>query len=234
MESEVARYLSDNSAETRWSLLPERLRGIVGSEGEWNRLLRTHSISTQSGWKPSLGDEASYYAEMLSTSRERGLLFPYHLAQELSAHASTRVSPFDYYVEMILDRMRSERSYDTIPSFTAADCVRLVQCGRNEFIHALNNLRSKGWLWKRRRNLMLKQLPVAPPMDLPVLHYWVVHPTRAAAAALSGGTSASRGRAVVANLPTGGSHAEVSLRRCWRRRRIGRRRKRRARLDESR
>ena len=193
MESEVARYLSSMAPEIRWGLLPERIRGMVGSEAEWSRLLRAHSISTQAVWTSSLGDEATYLNDMLTASRERGLLYPYHLAHELSAHGATRVSPFEYYVEMIMDRMRSERSYDTIPSFTAADCVRLVQCGRNEFIHALNALRSKGWLWKRRRALMAKQLPPTPPMDMPVLHYWEVHPTRAAAATLAGAAGA-RGR----------------------------------------
>ena len=73
------------------------------------------------------------------------MLYPYHLAADL------RVSPFEYYQEMMFEHMRAERSYDTIPNFTAADCMRLLRVGRNEFIHAMNVCRSKGWMWKRRK-----------------------------------------------------------------------------------
>ena len=191
LEREVHGYLTATlNPELRWGLLPERLRSVVGTEAEWLKVLRAHSIGVQAPWTPSLGgDAAQYLAELITLSRERGLLFPYHLVGDLAANAQrmkdVQTCPFDYYVEMIVDRMRSERSYDTIPSFTAADCVRLVQCGRNEFIHALNQCRSKGWLWKRRRGMIARHLPAAPPTDLPVLHWWEVYPTRAAGAALA-------------------------------------------------
>jgi hypothetical protein len=199
MDREVATYLGVADPELRWGLLPERLRGVLGSEAEWLRALRAHFISVQSEWKAVLGgEEAAYYADMLTASREKGMLYPYHLARQLANQAlrmkDAQHSPFDYYVEMIVERMRSDRSYDTIPSFTAADCVRLVQCGRNEFIHALNNCRSKGWLWKRRRALIAKQLPPAPPLDLRILHWWEVHPTRAAAGALAAAAAGGRAR----------------------------------------
>ena len=196
MEREVSQYLSAPSPEVRWGLLPERLRGIVGTEAEWLRLMKLHSISVQSTYNPAYGmDEAGYINEVLTVSRERGMLYPYHLAEAITAYKSLD-SPFEYYVEMIVERMRSERSYDTIPSFAAADCVRLVQCGRNEFIHALNACRSKGWLWKRRRNLIAKQLPSAPPVEMPVSHWWEVHATKAAAGALAA-ASAKGGRAAL-------------------------------------
>eukprot|EP00962_Isochrysis_galbana_P052792 scaffold24267_cov90-Isochrysis_galbana.AAC.1 len=73
---------------------------------------------------------------------------------------------------MLHDTLRAERSYDTLPNFTAADASRLLRVGRNEFLHALNECRSRGWLWKRRRNLILKQLPAAPPADLPMEPWW--------------------------------------------------------------
>ena len=197
LSREVSTYLSSSSPELRFGLLPERIRSIVGSEAEWVRALRVHSISIQAGWSALLGgDEPSYLQDVLAMSRERGLLYPYHLADAIAAASKPSIrldSPFEYYVEMIIERMRSERSYDTIPSFAAADCVRLVQCGRNEFIHALNACRSKGWLWKRRRNLIARQLPAAPPPDLPIIHWWEVQTTRAAAGALAA-ASGGRGR----------------------------------------
>ena len=198
MEREISQYLSAPSPEVRWGLLPERLRGIVGAESEWLRLLKVHSISVQAPYNPGFGtDEAAYLNEVLTASRERGMLYPYHLAEAINV-CKTLDSPFEFYVEMIIERMRSERSYDTIPSFAAADCVRLVQCGRNEFIHALNACRSKGWLWKRRRNLIAQQLPSAPPIELPVSHWWEVHATRAAAGALAAASSKGRHKAPTA------------------------------------
>jgi hypothetical protein len=70
---------------------------------------------------------------------------------------------------MLIETMRAEKSFDTIPNFTAADCGRLVGVGRNEFLHALNQCRSKGWLWKRRRAIIASSLPAAaalPTMPL--------------------------------------------------------------------
>ena len=204
LSREVSTYLSSSSPELRFGLLPERIRSIVGSEAEWVRALRVHSISIQAGWSAPLGgDEPSYLQDVLTISRERGLLYPYHLADAIAAASKPSVrldSPFEYYVEMIIERMRTERSYDTIPSFAAADCVRLVQCGRNEFIHALNACRSKGWLWKRRRNLIARQLPAAPPPDLPIIHWWEVQTTRAAAGALAA-ASGGRGRTASMSRP---------------------------------
>ena len=140
----------DAGGDRRWGLLPERLRERVGSESGWNSQLRAHALATQAFWEPSLGgDEAGYLEELLRTSREKGMLFPYHLASRL------RVSAYEYYVELITELIRAEKSYDTIPNFTAADCMRLLRVGRNEFIHALNTCRSKGWLWKRRRGRQL-------------------------------------------------------------------------------
>ena len=188
--NEVTAYLSSTSVvEIRWGLLPERLRAVVGTETEWLKAVRAHCVRVQSGWTHACGgDEGTYLSEMLTASREAGMLYPYHLATELAAHPATRISPFEYYLEMIVERMRAEKSYDTIPSFAAADCVRLVQCGRNEFIHALNACRNKGWLWKRRPKLIASQLAKAPPLDLPVEHWWEVHSTRQAPAALAAAT----------------------------------------------
>jgi hypothetical protein len=53
--------------------------------------------------------------------------------------------------------------------------------GRNEFLHALNQCRSKGWLWKRRRAIIASSLPAAAALPtMPVLHWWQVHLTKAA------------------------------------------------------
>ena len=100
MEREIASYLSSSSAELRWGLLPERLRSLVGSEAEWLKLLRTHSIRVQAPWAMVLGgDEAGYLSDMLTASREHGLLYPYHLVEAIAAASkpSARLdTPFEY------------------------------------------------------------------------------------------------------------------------------------------
>lgn len=175
----VSVYLDADDSELRWGLLPSRIRQVVGSEVEWMRVLRAHALTVQMEWcHPIGGDEGTYLEEVVRSSREKCMIYPYHLANKV------KVTPFEYYLEMIIETMRSERSYDTIPSFTAADCMRLLGVGRNEFIHALNQCRSKGWLWKRRRAIVKAQLPDSPTATLPVLHWWEVRPTKAAAAAL--------------------------------------------------
>ena len=126
------------------------------------------------------------------TSKLDFLVLPGMLHGAIARHLPRAASAFEYYVEMISDALRAERSFDTIPNFTAADVVRLLRVGRNEFIHALNACRSKGWLWKRRKGLVAKQLPPAPPADMPVLHWWIVHATPAAAAALVAGRRRSQ------------------------------------------
>ncbi len=52
-------------------------------------------------------------------------LYPYHLQDVLIE--GLRLTPFIYYCGMIGDIMQSERSYDALPNFTAADCKALYQ-----------------------------------------------------------------------------------------------------------
>ena len=129
-----------------------RSREAVGDEAAWVKRVRTACIASQRPWNELFGgSEAGYLEELLRASRERCMLYPYHLAESLAVHVR-RATPFDYYREMIYETMKAEKSFDTIPNFTAADCLRLLRVGRNEFIHGLNVCRSKGWLWKRRRS----------------------------------------------------------------------------------
>jgi FAM91 N-terminus len=45
-----------------------------------------------------------------------------------------RVAPFHYYRDILSDAMVGDLAYDAIPNFTAADIVRLMGIGRNEYI----------------------------------------------------------------------------------------------------
>lgn len=48
------------------------------------------------------------------------MLFPYHLADMIVK--GLRITPFNYYISVVEKLMQAERSYDTLPNFTAADC----------------------------------------------------------------------------------------------------------------
>ena len=78
-----------------------------------------------------------------------------------------RLTPFNYYIGMMTDIMTAEKryfltrhcikgwkdleesndnlfaapSYDALPNFTAADCLRLLGIGRNQYIDLMNQCR---------------------------------------------------------------------------------------------
>lgn len=67
-------------------------------------------------WK----NEKRYYERIVAYSRERLMLFPYHLADMIVK--GLRITPFNYYISVVEKLIQSEKSYDTLPNFTAADC----------------------------------------------------------------------------------------------------------------
>ena len=48
------------------------------------------------------------------------MLYPYHLSDVIVK--GLRITPFSYYSNMMQDIMGQEKSYDSLPNFTAADC----------------------------------------------------------------------------------------------------------------
>lgn len=64
--------------------------------------------------------EKRYYERIVSYSRDRLMLFPYHLADMICK--GLRITPFSYYVAIVEKLMQLEKSYDYLPNFTAADC----------------------------------------------------------------------------------------------------------------
>ena len=65
-------------------------------------------------------DEKKYYEELLRYSREHLMLYPYHLSDVVVK--GLRITPFSYYISIMSDIMTQEKSYDSLPNFTAADC----------------------------------------------------------------------------------------------------------------
>lgn len=68
------------------------------------------------------------------------MLYPYHLADIFVR--GLRITPFNYYLDIMADLMSLEKSYDTLPNFTAIDCLRLLGIGRNQYIDIINKYRS--------------------------------------------------------------------------------------------
>lgn len=65
--------------------------------------------------------EQLYYEQLVDKSVECLCLFPYHLADIITK--GLRVTPFNYYIDVLSCLLKSDRSYDTLPNFTAADCT---------------------------------------------------------------------------------------------------------------
>ena len=45
-----------------------------------------------------------------------------------------QITPFIYYIGILADNLNTEKSYDQLPNFTAADILRLTEIGRNQYI----------------------------------------------------------------------------------------------------
>lgn len=121
-------------------------------------------------------NEQEYYEQLLAYSQSKLMLYPYHLSDIMVR--GLRVTPFNYYVNMMIvgptthsvlanasgfqDVMQAEKSYDSLPNFTAADAVRLLGIGRNQYIDLVNQSRSFRKLFRRSKTLreILPQKPV--------------------------------------------------------------------------
>jgi hypothetical protein len=113
-----------------WSKLPTNIKLLIGnSQKEYEKAIVSYCIKNQSRFKDTLvksvrKDERKYYEDLLEYSRDHYMLYPYHLSDIFVR--GLRITPFNYYLEMMATLMSNEKSYDTLPNFTAADCVRLL------------------------------------------------------------------------------------------------------------
>eukprot|EP00899_Mesostigma_viride_P024567 jgi/Mesvir1/5295/Mv15395-RA.1 len=151
--------------------LPERVRRFVGTKEEWKVKAKAVLVRHGGEWSESFGKhvcgEMEYYEELLKHMRACYRVFPYHLAHYIVR--VMRITPFRYYSDMLLDHMRNELSYDAIPNFTAADIVRVVGIGRNEFIALMNKCKSK-LMWKFNKAIAKDALPLEPVT--PIMEPW--------------------------------------------------------------
>lgn len=98
------------------------------------------------------------------------MLFPYHLADMIVK--GLRLTPFSYYINAVERLIQADRSYDTLPNFTAADCLRLLGIGRNEYIELMNKSRSGRRSLFGKRNV--RSLLPAVPLEIHMEPWWRV------------------------------------------------------------
>ena len=107
------------------------------------------------------------------------MLFPYHLSDVVVK--GLRITPFQYYIMVLEAIMQQERSYDSLPNFTAVDCLRLLGIGRNQYIELMNKTRAKtkfgAFATSMFRRSYRDLLPARPVSDFVILPWWVVQVT---------------------------------------------------------
>ncbi|CAB4000534.1 Hypothetical predicted protein, partial [Paramuricea clavata] len=156
-----------------WSKLPPSVKQSLGnSQREWERNVFEFSVENQLRYKGNLvrhvrKDQKKYYEDLLSHSRENLMLYPYHLADVIVK--GLRITPFGFYIEMMKDVMSKEKSYDSLPNFAAADCLRLLGIGRNQYIDLMNQCRSSRKFFRKRP---VRDLLPMKPVSLKVLDPW--------------------------------------------------------------
>ncbi|XP_038057164.1 protein FAM91A1-like isoform X2 [Patiria miniata] len=170
MNAEVEFHIRNNYP---WSKLPANVKQVLGqSQKEYEKLVVNFSVKNQLRYKGNLvrtvrRDEKKYYEELLKYSADHLMLYPYHLSDIMVK--GLRNTPFSYYLRMMHGIMSGEKSYDSLPNFTAADCLRLLGIGRNQYIDIMNQCRSSKKFFRRRP---IKDLLPVKPIDSIVLEPW--------------------------------------------------------------
>ncbi|RVE51417.1 hypothetical protein evm_003972 [Chilo suppressalis] len=161
--------------KTQWPQLPGSVKKLLGdSPKEYERYIFEFSIKNQLRFRGSLvrtvrKDEKKYYETLVQSSIQRLMLYPYHLADMIVK--GLRITPFIYYVEVVALLIEMEKSYDTMPNFTAADCLRLLGIGRNEYLELVAKARSLG---RRGRSKAIRALLPKVPLNVPMQPWWRV------------------------------------------------------------
>lgn len=172
MENEVEECIRN---KIQWAQLPTSAKRLLGdSRKEYERYIYDFSIKNQLRYRGSLvrtvkKDERKYYEALIQNSIKRLMLFPYHLADMIVK--GLRITPFIYYIEVVVMLIELEKSYDTMPNFTAADCLRLLGIGRNEYLELVAKSRSLG---RRGRSRALRSLLPRVPLNIPMQPWWRV------------------------------------------------------------
>ncbi|CBY07809.1 unnamed protein product [Oikopleura dioica] len=172
IDSKEAALLHSILEAVSYEELTNKLKNLVSEKEYADRIISTcfdRNIVFGKVSKLAIKSELTYYQAMEKYCRERMRIYPYHLQERMVA---IEVSPFTYYRKMLRAHLESEKSYDQLPNFTAADVLRLTGIGRNEYIDLLNQSRSKKSITNSISG-MLFQLP-SQPIDFELESWWMV------------------------------------------------------------
>lgn len=173
MNVDIEKHIRQNHP---WVKVPANIKQVLAnSHKEYEKAIVQFSIKNQLRWKGNIirtvrKDEKKYYMDMLQYSQDHLMLFPYHLSDIIVK--GLRVTPFVYYINMMSDIMSQEKSYDSLPNFTAADCLRLLGIGRNQYIDLMNKCKSSKTFFKKKNPK--EYLPTQPIDTLMIDHWWTV------------------------------------------------------------
>lgn len=156
-----------------WAKLPSNIKqSLYNSQKEWEKCVFDYSVRNQLRYRGNIvrhvrRDERKYYEDLLQYSKQHLMLFPYHLSDVIVK--GLRITPFSYYCSIMENIMSNERSYDSLPNFTAADCLRLLAVGRNQYIELMNTCRSTKKFFRKKP---VRDLLPTKPAVLKVLEPW--------------------------------------------------------------
>ncbi|XP_014254645.1 protein FAM91A1 [Cimex lectularius] len=171
MNSDVELHIRE---KVSWYKLPANVKQFLGnSQKEYEKAVVNFRIKNQLKYPRNIVrrcmKEQQYYEDMLVYSQTSLLLYPYHLSYNIVR--GLRVTPFQYYTRVLETLMDNEGSYDSLPNFTAADCLRLLGIGRNEYIDLMNQCRSRRKLFRKKN---IRDLLPQKPVDINMEPWWIV------------------------------------------------------------
>ncbi|XP_065061970.1 protein FAM91A1-like [Rhopilema esculentum] len=173
LNAEVETHIKQNC---QWTKLPQSIKQTLGNNPKhYDKCVIEYSVKNQLRYKGNLvrhvkRDERKYYEELVTYSRQHLMLYPYHISDVVVE--GLRITPFAYYCDMMLNIISQEKSYDSLPNFTAADCLRLLGIGRNQYIEIINQCKSSKRFFRRKPAREL--LPTKPVTQKVIQPWWKV------------------------------------------------------------
>jgi hypothetical protein len=170
-EEDTSRFLEE---ATPWERLAPSVQAYFGTPAQFQQRIQDYFFDHQKPYEPALTfiQVVPYYQKLIDFGIEKFLVFPYHLIPELEKFHPT--VPFTYYIEMLLKVMASDRSYQSIPNFSAADALRVTGVGRNQFIDAMNKFRGGGiGAILKSKDKILRSLLPSSPIRFPLQTWWI-------------------------------------------------------------
>uniref|UniRef100_A0A182MIN2 Uncharacterized protein n=1 Tax=Anopheles culicifacies TaxID=139723 RepID=A0A182MIN2_9DIPT len=143
MSNKVEECIRRNIA---WKDLSSDVRKALNNdEADYRKQIVDYSLLNQLRFRGNIvysvtKNEKKYYERLVEVNIRALHIFPYHLADVITK--GLRVTPFNYYTDMIAFLLTHDKNYDALPNFTAADCLRVLGIGRNEYLSISSDLKS--------------------------------------------------------------------------------------------